>query len=281
MKINGHTKIAGLIGNPIAHSLSYTLHNAALEALGIDARYLPFPSPDTSSLKNLVSMMRTSGFVGANVTIPHKENIIPLLDSIDRNAQRIGAVNTITKQLDGTLLGKNSDAEGFLLSLKNASIQYTNRNVFLIGAGGAARAVAMILAPHVASITIWNRTPAKAQKLLSELRKKGFPNNISLSFCGDPSAYPLPPKSILIQCTPLGKEDEMPPHPQLDKSHTVIDLLYQYTPLLQQSHALGAQIQDGSSMLIHQAAISFSWWFSVPPPIEIMYRSLHKQRKIV
>ena len=247
MKINGHTKIAGLIGNPITHSLSYALHNAALEALCIDACYLPFSAPDAMSLQHFVSIMRTPGLVGANVTIPHKESIISLLDSIDQHAQKIGAVNTIIKQSDGTLLGKNSDAEGFLLSLQSGAIEYANRDVFLIGAGGAARAVAMILAPHVSSITIWNRTPQKAQKILFELREQFHQKNTSFSFCANPLAHQLSPGSILIQCTPLGKENEMPPHPQPNSSHTVIDLLYQYTPLLQKSRALGAQIQDGSS----------------------------------
>ena len=281
MNIHGHTKITGLIGDPITHSLSYAIHNDALKKLEIEACYLPFPAPNQHALKNLVSMMRTPALVGANVTIPHKQQVMPLLDSIDQHAQQIGAVNTIVKTPQGKLIGKNSDAEGFLHSLHHASIPYRRRHIFLIGAGGAARAVAMILAPHVSSITVWNRTPATADQLIADLKNHSSAPAIPYAFCHHPEQYQLPPHSLLVQCTPVGQDDELPPHPKIDNSHTVIDLLYRYTPLLHKAKAAGARILDGSSMLIHQAALSFSWWFSVAPPIAIMRASLYPQRTIV
>jgi len=281
MNIHGHTTISGLIGYPIAHSLSYALHNTALKALHIDACYVPLIASDHSALTSLVAAMRTPSFVGANVTTPHKETIIPLLDAIDETAQHIGAVNTIIKTSSGDLMGKNSDAEGFLVSLNEANISYPLRDLFLIGAGGAARAVAMMMAPHVSSITISNRTPAKALQLIDDIKSRLGNRDIPLYFCPDPQRYTANHRTIIVQCTSLGRNGELPPHPPLDESCTVIDLLYSHTPLLQKAKTIGAQIQNGSSMLLHQAALSFSWWFSVPPPIDIMRSSLFQKRNIV
>ena len=156
------TRITGLIGHPITHSKSYVMHNAALQHLDISAVYLPFPCPTKEDLHNLTSAFRTHAFVGANITTPHKKTIIPLLDTLDATAQQIGAVNTLCAK-EGLLVGKNSDAQGFLNALEEDSITYKNRPVFVIGAGGAARAITYALAPHASSITIYNRTTIHAK----------------------------------------------------------------------------------------------------------------------
>ena len=261
------TRITGLIGYPIAHSKSYAMHNAAMQKLDIPAVYLSFPCPTSQDIHNLTCAFRTHAFVGANITIPHKKTIIPLLDTLDETAQKIGAVNTLCSK-DGTLVGKNSDAQGFLNALEEDGISYKEQPIFIIGAGGAARAVTYALAPHVSSITIYNRTAHHAQLLINELSEQ-FPT-CTFEICTNPTTHQTKPYTILVQCTPLGRNGEIPPHPPLINNMTVVDLLYTQTPLLQKAQQIGAKTQDGNAMLIHQAALSFSWWFSCPPPIKIM-----------
>jgi shikimate dehydrogenase len=254
------------------------MHNCALDSLGISAVYVPLPCQEKEHLSALLPAFHTEAFLGANVTTPHKQNIIPLLDSLDESAQNIGAVNTICKTPTGTLIGKNSDAKGFLNALTEADISYKSRSVFILGAGGAARAIAHALAPHTSSITIANRSEDKAQKLLTQLRETY--TNIVFSFCSDPSSYIPPSNLLLVQCTSLGNNGELPPHPPIHKQMSVVDLLYTQTPLLQKSASRGAQTQDGTAMLVHQAALSFSWWFHTPPPLEIMRTTILKQRSL-
>ncbi len=278
MTIDGTTRITGLIGHPIAHSKSYAMHNHALETLGISAVYVPLPCQKKQDLSALLDAFRTHAFLGANVTTPYKQHVIPLLDTLDDAAQNIGAVNTICTTSSGALIGKNSDAKGFLQALTEANISYTNRPVFILGAGGAARAVAHALAPHTSSITIANRSKSNAKKLHAQLKEK-YPN-IPLFLCAEPTEYVPPPNLLLVQCTPLGNQGEIPPHPPIHDQMTVVDLLYTHTPLLQKASQKGAHTQDGTAMLIHQAALSFSWWFHKPPPIEIMRTTLIKKRSL-
>lgn len=262
-----NTRITGLIGHPIAHSKSYAMHNTALKKLGIPAVYLSFPCPTSNDLEHLTSAFRTRAFVGANITTPHKKAIIPLLDQLDETALKIGAVNTLCSE-NGVLVGKNSDAQGFLNALKEDGIEYNNRPIFIIGSGGAARAVAYALAPYASSITIYNRSIHKAQELSHELNE--LHPKCSFDICPNPATHSLEAQTILVQCTPLGRKGELPPHPQLITDMTVVDLLYTQTPLLQKAQQLGAKTQDGSAMLLHQAALSFSWWFSCSPPLNMM-----------
>lgn len=276
MTIHAHTQITGLIGHPIAHSKSYAMHNAALQACDISAVYLSFPCAHAIDLQHLITAFRTKAFVGANVTTPHKKNILPLLDRLDDEAKKIGAVNTIYTDQAGTLIGKNSDAQGFQNALDEDDITYHDRPVFLIGAGGAACAVAHALAAHVSSITIYNRNTARAQDLVQQLTKE-YPS-CSFFVCTQPKDHIASNDTLLIQCTPLGRNGEIPPHPPLHPHMTVVDLLYTNTPLLQKAKNLGCTTQDGNPMLIHQAALSFSWWFSCSPPLEIMRETNNQLR---
>ena len=216
--------------------------------------------------------------MGANVTIPHKQNVIPFLDHLDESANDIGAVNTICTKPDGTLIGKNSDAKGFLLALSEANISYRNRPALILGAGGAARAVAHALAGHASSITIANRSVGKAEILIGQLRKR-YPD-ITVGFCMDPTGYIPPTNLLLVQCTPLGSHGGLPPHPPINEKMAVVDLIYKQTPLLEKASFKGAKTQDGTAMLIHQAALSFSWWFDTPPPTDIMRTTILKQRSL-
>lgn len=276
MNITGHTAITGLIGHPIAHSKSFAMHNAAIEALGLAGVYVPFVCHEKSMLTALIPAFYSPSFLGANVTTPHKENVMALLDSIDEMAQKIGAVNTICKTPQGTLVGKNSDAEGFQKSLAEANIATKERTVLILGAGGAAKAIAHALASSVSSLIIANRTPQKATSLIENLREH-YPT-LPISFCSDPTTLSLAPDALIIQCTSLGNHGEIPPHPPIHKNMSVVDLLYTHTPLLEHSAHVGATIHNGMSMLMHQASLSFSWWFHTPPPIDVMRSTLFSQR---
>ena len=271
--INGSYKITGLIGSNINRSLSYLLHNHALKNLNIEGVYLPFVvSPQ--ELYSFVQTLRTTSFVGANVTLPHKENVLPFMDRLDRHASRIGAVNTIIAHQDGSLTGANSDGLGFLAALDQAAIQYTNRPVFIIGAGGAARAIVDALSPHAQSITIFNRTTARAHSLIAHC-KPHFPQQ-HYTICTDPHVHPLTRDTLLVQCTPQGSNGKIrPPHPPLHPQMTVVDLIYRDTPLLCHARSLGAQVQNGTAMLYHQASLSFSWWFKTSPPANLMEQALN------
>ena len=271
--IHGQSKISGLIGTHIAKSLSFAMHNYALNSLKIDACYLPFCA-QPHDLPNITPVFRTPSFVGANVTIPHKQAIIPLLDTLDAHAQRIKAVNTIISLPDGTLKGANSDAPGFLRALQEDNIS-THRTVLILGAGGAARAIVDALSTDAHEIIISNRTPDRAHTLIKDAQEMAPQQRYR--FCADPTDLPLPSDTLIIQCTPLGKHGEMPPHPQLHPQMSIVDLLYQHTPLLAKAQHIGARIQNGTPMLYHQAALSFSWWFHTPPPITLMKQALNQR----
>ena len=169
--IDGKTKIVGLIGSNIEHSLSYCMHNFAFKQKSLNAVYVPF-CVSQSDLINISHVLRSPSFVGANVTLPYKKNILSFLDQLDPQAKRIGAVNTIIKDNDGTLIGKNSDAPGFISALKEAKLPYIDRDVLLLGAGGAAWAIADALSGlGKRCIHIYNRTTSKAQRLIEHLLK--------------------------------------------------------------------------------------------------------------
>ena len=207
-----------------------------------------------------------------------QKNILSFLDQLDPQAKRIGAVNTIIKDNDGALIGKNSDAPGFISALKEAKLPYIDRDVLLLGAGGAAWAIADALSGlGKRCIHIYNRTTSKAQSLIEHLLKH-YPEQ-SYSLCLTPQALRMP--LLIVQATPVGTPQsalaqKMPPHPKLKTEDALIDLVYHPTPLLQKAQQQGVLAIDGQSMLLHQAAISFSWWFQTPPPIYEMRKALQQ-----
>ena len=257
-----------VIGDPIGHSLSPLLHNTAFKAQNINGNYAAIHVPH-GKLKNFVAAVRGSPLKGFNATIPHKQNIIPLLDYIDEEAMLCGAVNTVVQQ-NGLLKGYNTDMEGLNLALKQAGHGFTNKNVLLIGAGGAARAVALkAVLENAKSLHIAARSTEKARELAEHVSKvTGITVNYS-----DNAATELEKAcknaDLLINATPLGMKGIAENHANLDflaympKHGLVCDLVYNplETALLKRAQELDIDIMNGLGMLVFQALIAQELFF--------------------
>ncbi len=267
--ITAKAKLAGVIGCPVTHSLSPCLHNFWLKQYNIDGAYIPLPvRPD--DLKDVLSSLIKMGFLGANITLPHKESVLPFLDYIDEVAVAIGAVNTISIK-DEKLFGTNTDAYGFWKNIESI-LKFRNKAVVL-GAGGAARAVCYALVKNgLSEIIILNRTPEKAEGL-----SKVYKGKITQGKWQDRSAH-LANADLLINTTSLGMmgkdELEIDLRP-LPITALVNDIVYVplITPLLSQAKARGNPIADGLGMLLHQAVPAFEGWFGVHPKVDDVLRS--------
>jgi len=255
---------AGVIGWPVGHSLSPRIHRFWLAELGIAGRYeAVVVSPDW--LEDIVSSFRKAGWAGFNVTVPHKETIMPLLDGIDPVAREIGAVNTVVAVGDGKLEGRNTDAPGFLSSIRTARAIRTDRPAVLLGAGGAARAIlAALSGAGVKEIRIANRNRERAEALVS-----AFPAVV----CDwDDRARMLDGCGLLINSTSLGMTGQPPLEIDLDRlppTALVTDIVYRplETDLLARARARGNPVVDGLGMLLHQAVEGFAAWFGVTPQV--------------
>lgn len=269
MKINGRTTVTGIFGCPVEHSLSPAMHNAAFSHLNMDFCYVPFlVRPEL--LSDAVKAIRALHLRGVNVTVPHKENVLPFLDKVDEETAFIGAVNTILNS-DGILTGYNTDGRGFMESLSEADIQAENKAILIIGAGGASRAISYYLVKKAARLFIHDIDKNKAEHLASELGRIS-PNVIprhSLDSLGD--------IDLLINATPLGlKETDASPvnTSLLTESMSVCDLIYRKTPLLAAASRKGCRTIDGSGMLLHQGALAFEIWTGIKPPVDVMRKAL-------
>ncbi|HHD57456.1 MAG TPA: shikimate dehydrogenase [Desulfobulbaceae bacterium] len=271
MAINGSTKLYGILGHPVGHSLSPVMHNAALAAMGINGVYIPM---DVTDIRAAVSGLRALGFIGVSVTIPHKEEVMGCLDEIDPVAQRIGAVNTLLfRQKPGeervTARGFNTDWLGANLALAE-KIPLTGSRVLVIGAGGAAKGVCFGLVEAGAEVVITNRTKAKGQALADWLGCSFIPSDQ----VGDIHA------DALINTTSVGMEpdvDGIAVAPALlDNFSVVMDIVYAplTTRLLREAEKAGCQTIDGLSMLLFQAAVQLKIWTGEKPPQDVMRRAL-------
>jgi shikimate dehydrogenase len=277
--IGGATTLTGLIGWPVAHSVSPAMHNAAFAHLGLDWRYVPLPvEPTTHAVGEAVRGLRALGFRGANVTVPHKQAVIPFLDRLGPAAAAIGAVNTITVEHDGTLTGDNTDAPGFVADLRAHGVKPEGLRVLVLGAGGSARAVVYGLAEAgAAQITVLNRTPERAADLAAALQP-AFPACAlgSGSRPGD-LARCAPKAQLIVNCTSLGMlpvidaspwEEEVP----LAPDQVVYDLVYNppHTRFMAQATVAGARAVGGLGMLIWQGALAFERWTGLHAPLDAM-----------
>lgn len=252
------------------------MHNAAFEALGLDYRYVAFTVPPPA-LRDAVRGLRALGMVGANVTIPLKERIIPFLDDLSADARIIGAVNTIVRR-NGRLIGHNTDAGGFLRSLReDTGVTVKGGRFLVVGAGGAARAVAAGLAVSGArGVVIVNRSVHRARGMVRKLRRL-FP---AVEWMGRPLDELPDARTVraVIQCTSVGMRPDDPspiPVQWLDPRVAVYDLIYHTrTALVRKAHAVGAPCAGGLGMLVHQGARAFALWTGRRPPIEVMRRAL-------
>lgn len=282
--ISGKTKIVGLIGWPTGHSVSPKMHNAAFAELGLDWCYVPLPVPvePAGRIGEAVQGVRALGLAGVNVTVPHKQAVMPYLDQLSPAAEAIGAVNTIVVQRDGQLLGDNTDAPGFIADLRDNGIEPKSKRVLVLGAGGSARAVVYALASAgAASITIANRTLDRATSLVEVLQAR-VPA-CPLAACALPEALPeiAPIIDLIVNCTSLGMTpnvESLPWLPDLKfrSDQAVYDLVYnpRQTRLLAQAENDGAQATGGIGMLVWQGAIAFERWTGITPPIETMRQAI-------
>ena len=279
-KLTGHTRIVGVIGDPIEHSRSPQMHNAALAKAGLDYVYVPFHvRPD--DLADAIAGFKAVNVVGINVTLPHKQAVIQYLTSISREAELVGAVNTLTFLEDG-IHGDNTDAPGVLKALEengNMSVP-VGENVVVLGAGGSARAVVVALAlAGVASITIANRTVERAISLAEEMQQKtGIPmQGMGLADARLPAAVR---RSLLLINTATASMDPTQPLlvsvDWLQPNTIVYDIVYTppVTPLMKAAAEHGCQTLGGIGMLVHQGAIAFEKWTGVTPCTETMRNAL-------
>ncbi len=265
--ISGSTRVAGVIGAPVRHSLSPVMHNAAFEATGLDWRYLAFEVAEGAA-PDALAAMRTLGLGGLSVTMPHKTAVADACDDLTEDARLLRSVNCVVPTETGRLLGASTDGDGFVRSLVEASVETTGRTVALLGAGGAARAVALALVRSGADVVVTARRAAAALDVVS------LDANIRSIEWADRDAA-VHAADIVVNCTPLGMLDnrELPVAPTaLRTGHCVVDLVYRplETPLLAAARASGAATVDGFGMLVHQAAIAFELWTGVPAPVDVM-----------
>lgn len=279
--IKGSTKVYGILGWPVEHSFSPVLHNSAFQQTGLDCVYVPFPVKP-ADLARTMDGIRSMGISGVSVTIPHKSKVIDYLDEITPEAKLIGAVNTIVSK-DGRLKGYNTDAPGFLSSLESeAAVSPADKKVLILGAGGAARAVAVQMALAGASeILITSKTFEKVESIVNLINHSV--RQCARSFIWSETEFRkiLPETDILINTTPVGmhpRVDEMPKFPlrYLPASALVCDLIYnpRETLLLKKSREQGCAAMNGMGMLLYQGAIAFELWTGVKPPIEVMKTAL-------
>lgn len=267
-------KLFALIGDPVGQSLSPAMHNAAFRALGLNCAYITLRVPKPT-LANAIAGVRALGIAGLNVTIPHKISIISLLDELDESANLVGAVNTV-KNNRGKLIGFNTDGEGALRALEEKIDSVKGKEVVLLGAGGAARAIAFSLARVGARLTIANRTVPRAQALASAVEQKLSTNVKVASLNRAELTKALKNVDVLINATSVGM------HPKIDKTLVranmmrrglvVYDIVYKplRTKLLREARRAGGKTIDGLGMLVHQGALAFEIWTGKRAPIKIM-----------
>lgn len=273
--------IYGLFGFPVGHSLSAPMHNAGFKYYRMSAIYLLF-EVRPESLKRAVDSLRILGIDGVNVTIPHKENVIKYLDWVSKDAELIGAVNTIVNH-SGRLLGYNTDCYGFMKALEEElGFSPMSRSVFILGAGGAARSVAYALVEAGARrIIVTDIVDRRAIKLVRSLQKKRANCECVAVRAGSRGLYELLLNSqLLVNATPCGMKSSDPspiPKGYLHKNLSVFDLVYnRNTNLIQSARRLGLKSTGGLGMLLYQGAKAFELWTKKKAPVDIMRRALKK-----
>lgn len=271
---------AGLIGHPVGHSISPLFQQAGFDALGLDARYEAWDTPP-EALPARVAMLREEGYLGANVTVPHKEAVLALIDEPDHIVRRVGALNTIFRR-GAVLHASNTDVGGFRQALQSAGFAVAGMRAVVLGAGGAARAIVLALELDGAlSVTIANRSPERARRLGGELRSDAGPDLVALPWDEALSAQHLAAVDLLINCTTLGLAGSVGAARSpvaaaaLHAGLFVADIVAnpRQTPLLREAQRAGARTLGGLPMLVYGGAEAFSLWTGQPAPIEVMLRA--------
>lgn len=266
-RIGGRTRLAGVIGWPVAGSLSPVIHNAAFAAVDLDWAYVPLAVPP-GRVAEAVAGLRALGFAGANVTMPHKTEVAHVVDRLSDDARLLDAVNTISVGPD-LVDGANTDAPGFERFLRlDAGFDAAGRRGLVFGAGGAARACALALGrAGVAELVVAIREPERGIALTRLARE--IPVEVRVVPIADAASQRV---DLVVNATPLGRTGETLPHPPLRAGMVVVDLLYRpaVTPLMAAAREAGAGAFGGLGLLLHQAALSFELWTGQEPPMPVM-----------
>ncbi|MEO2241801.1 MAG: shikimate dehydrogenase [Euryarchaeota archaeon] len=275
--VDAETKVVGLVGHPVEHSLSPPMHNAAFRELGLNYVYVAFDVPERE-LETAIMGAQSLGIVGLNVTIPHKERALRVCDTVDRDAELIGAVNTLRFR-ERRVEGYNTDGEGFLRALKE-EVDFDPEGVkaVILGAGGAARAVTFKLATEGADeLVIANRTYERGERLARELEEKTGVRARAVELDREVLREELRDARLLVDATPVGmhpNEDEPPlvTAREMHEDLIVNDLVYNppRTRLLEEAERAGATPVDGLGMLVHQGALAFELWTGREAPVDVM-----------
>ncbi len=274
--ISGKTRICGVIGDPIEHTMSPVMHNAAFRELGLDYLYVAF-RVRKEELGKAVAGMRALNIKGLNVTIPHKVAIIPFLDTLDPLVEKIGAVNTIVND-NGVLKGYNTDATGFLRALGDKGIEPEGKSVVIMGAGGASRAISFILAQNGANLVILNRLEELdwAEELARQISNVFKKEVKALKLDENNLRAALDKADVLVNATSVGMSPNIDETPALAKllrpGLVVFDAVYNpiKTRLRREAEAAGAETIGGLDMLVWQGALAFEKWTGQEAPVDLM-----------
>ena len=277
MSITGKTRVCGVIGDPIEHSLSPIIHNAAFKHLKLDFVFLAL-RVEAATLESAVRGMRGLGIHGLNVTMPHKSTVIDFLDEVDSTVKFLGSANTILNR-DGRLLGFNTDGIGALRALRENGTELSGKKVLLLGTGGAAKAIAHSLAKKVEELVVLNRASEKAKELAESLRRSLNNRIVGDALSSKVIAKNLQDSDVLVNATSVGM------HPEANQSLvtsrwlkpklTVMDIVYNpvETKLAKDAKAAGAKVISGVEMLIYQGAASFEIWTGQAAPVDVMRKA--------
>lgn len=279
--MSARTKLFALIGDPVERSLSPAMHNAAFEALGLDCTYVALRVP-RAMLADAVAGVRAIGMAGLNVTHPHKIGIIGLLDELDESAETVGAVNTV-KNERGKLVGFNTDGRGATLALEREVGKLRGRRVLLLGAGGAARAIAFSLAQAGAGLAIANRTASKAKRLATAIDRRLGVKVAQVNMKKRVLADAIKRADILINATTTGMfpnvNDTLVTASMMHRGLIVNDIVYEpvQTRLLREAKKAGARTVNGLGMLVCQGALAFEIWTNKRAPVKVMEAAVKRE----
>lgn len=275
MKITAKTKLICILGNPVKHSKSPLMHNEQLEKIGFDAKYLAF-DVEPKNLETAVKGLKVLGFAGANITIPHKEEVMKYVDELTEEAKNIGAVNTLYVKND-KIYGDNTDGRGFIISLmKDGEFDPKGKIVFILGAGGASKAVSTkLLLEGIKKMYIYDINDEKLNELkkhLDRLETKIEVEMVKKEEMNQTASI----SQLIVNCTPVGMKDEDPlllSEECFNEGQMVFDLIYnpEKTKLLKAAENKGAKTLNGLGMLVYQGALSFEKWTNEKPDTERMF----------
>ena len=278
------TRLIGVLGYPVSHSLSPLIHNTAFRAQGLNNRYIALPVAP-ADVPQAVAGLKALGFLGSNVTIPHKQAVLPLMDDLSAEAQAVGAVNTIVCRRDGeavTLYGDNTDVAGFLEPLNSSADALHGAPMLIFGAGGAARAVAYALLSTFGPerLTLAARTPARAERLAADLAPYDLGGALHVASLAEATSN-VRAARLLVNATPVGMHPHAaatpwPASDDFSDGQIVYDLIYkpEQTRLLREADARGARTLGGLDMLILQAAASYIQWTGTAMPVDLVRTAL-------